>query len=97
MLLFRKEKGVQRLVAASDCADVVRSLWGGCELYPAPGIGREAVRFPGPASGALGGRSGLYERSGDPLVKAVDRGDDEALRLLRRCFLEGAVFRVPLD
>ncbi len=76
---------------------MVRSLWGGCELYTAPGIGREAVRFFGPASGALGGLSGLYQRIGDPLVKAVDRGDDEALSLLRQCFLEGAVFRVPLD
>ncbi len=76
---------------------MVRSLWGGCELYAAISLGGEAVRFSRPASRALGGRSGLYERGGDPLIKAVDRGDDEALSLLRQCLLEGAVFRVPLN
>ena len=67
------------------------------ELYSAHGGRGGAVCRPRSASGALCGCCGLKAGCGDPCVKAGDRCDDEALRLLLLGFLEGPVFRVPMD
>jgi hypothetical protein len=91
------KKGVEGCRTTFDGADVKYFLWGGCKLYAASGVGWRVPSGFGSASWPFYGRGGLQEGSGDPVVKACDGGDDEALRLLCFRLLEGAFFRIPTD